>query len=369
VQGIERTLIRRIFDAAPPGAINLGLGEPDLPTPVEISLAGVAGIAEGRTHYTSTAGDPELRRAVAGRYPRIAGGPEGVLITAGSQEALYLGCLTLANPGSQILYPDPGYPAYATVARLVGAEPVAYPLRSGRSFRCVAEDVERRLTDRTELVVLCAPANPTGACHATQELKRLTDELARRGIAWLSDEVYAALTYDGPSASPADFAPGGGLVAGGLSKESRMTGWRLGWLVGPADTIARAAVVHQHIVTCAPALAQRSALAAFGERGRAARGRWLERLRKRRALMAHELGRIPGLGVTLPEGAFYFFVDVSRYGNAADICRRLLERRKVVTIPGAAFGKVAEGYLRLSFSAGREDIRRGVGAIREELTG
>ncbi len=190
---IQRTLIRQVFDAAPPDAINLGLGQPDLPTPPNVCLAGLDAICRGRTGYTSTAGDPDLRQAVAERYGPFAAGAESVLITVGSQEAMFVSCLALVDPGAEVLFPDPGYPAYETVARLVGAEPVGYPLRPETGFRLLAEDVEGRLTSKTRLVILCAPSNPTGACPDREELRSVTDLLEARGIPWVSDEIYAGL--------------------------------------------------------------------------------------------------------------------------------------------------------------------------------
>ena len=163
MDGIERTLIRRIFDGAPKGSINLGLGQPDLPTPARICLAGIDGIVSGKTGYTSTAGDPAVRAAVAARYPGFAGGPENVVVTIGSQEAVFAAAMTLVDAGDEVLVPDPGYPAYPVVAQLLGATPAPYPLRPERGFRIDPADVVSRLTPRTRLVILCSPSNPTGA--------------------------------------------------------------------------------------------------------------------------------------------------------------------------------------------------------------
>jgi aspartate/methionine/tyrosine aminotransferase len=357
---MERTLIRQIFDAAPRDAINLGLGEPDLPTPDAICEGGLRAIEERRTGYTTTAGDPELRRAVADRYPDAAGGPENVLITVGSQQALFTACLTLVEPGTEVLYPDPGYPAYPTVVRLVGADPVPYRLAADRGFQLDAEAVEQALSPRTSLAILCAPSNPTGACHPPEALRSVVDLLAARGIPWLSDEVYAALTFEQPALSPSSLAPAGGLVVSSLSKEASMTGWRVGWLVGPEQAIARATAVHQHQVTCSPGISQRAALAAFGDEGRRAIAEWRERLRQRRELMGEALSHLPGVGFRRPEGGFYYFVDVSAHGHSLEIARRILERHKVVTIPGEAFGEHGAGYLRLSFAADEREIVEGV---------
>lgn len=368
LDGIEKSLIRRIFDSAPPGAINLGLGQPDLPTPAPLALAGVSAIAEGRTGYTPTAGDPELRQAVAGRYPTLASGADNVLITVGSQEGIFLVCLSLLDPGSELLYPDPGYPAYPMVARLLGATPVPYPLRAECGFSLRAEDVEQRLTSRTGIVLLSAPSNPTGAGHAAPELEALLPVLRSRAIPWVSDEVYGALTYDDQGALPGEISPDGGLVISGLSKELSMTGWRIGWVVGPQAIVSRAIGVQQYLVTCASSVSQRAALGAFTPEGRACGREYLARLCRRRSLMAHELAKIPDIRFAMPHGGFYFFVDVSAYGSSLELGRRILQRAGVITIPGPAFGAGGEGYLRLSFAAGESDIVRGVRSMGKELS-
>jgi aspartate/methionine/tyrosine aminotransferase len=367
MSGIERTLIRQVFDSAPPDAINLGLGQPDLPTPALASLAGTAGIAAGKTGYTSTAGDMALRAAIAESYRPFASKPEEAVVTVGSQEAMFAACLTLVDAGREILYPDPGYPAYPVVARLIGARPVSYPLRPERRFRLDPRDVEERLTDRTALVILLAPSNPTGACIDREDLRVLVEQLENRGIPWVSDEIYAGFTYEDRFVSPMEFSNGGGLVISGLSKDMSMTGWRIGWVVGPERIIARIIAAHQYLVTCAPSISQCAALAAFSPDGAVERARYLDIFRRRREIMAEELSLIPDLRFSLPEGAFYFFVEVSAYGESLEIGKRILENRKVVTIPGEAFGKNGAGFLRISFAAPDETIREGVGRIAEEL--
>jgi aspartate aminotransferase len=367
LDGIERTMIRRIFDSAPPGAINLGLGQPDLPTPAALALAGIAGIVRGHTGYTTTAGLEPLRRAVAARYRGAVAGAEGVVITVGSQEAMYACCLALVDPGDEILYPDPGYPAYPMVAKLVGARAKPYSLDPALGFRPRASDVLACLSDRTRLVVLTAPSNPTGACPAPAEVERLVRGLGERGVPWLSDEVYAAFVYDGEAVSPIEQAPEGGLVISGLSKELSMTGWRLGWVAGAPGMIERVTAVHQYLVTCAPSLSQHAALAAFGPEGERARRSYLEIFRRRRERMGRALGRIDGLAVVPPDGAFYYFVDVSAWGDSIEIAARLLDRHRVITIPGEAFGDGGRGHLRISFAASDEAIDRGIASLAEEL--
>jgi len=366
---LERTLIRRIFDSAPSDAINLGLGQPDLATPEAVCVAGIAAIRAGRTGYTSTAGDPELREAIARRYAPFASGPESVVVTAGSQEAMFVALLCLVDPGDEVLLPDPGYPAYPVVADLVGAVPVTYPLRPERAFRIDPEDIASRLTERTRVVILCSPSNPTGAVNRGEHVETLVRLLERRGVPWVSDEVYAGFAYEGEAPSPRRWSADGGLIVSGLSKDLSMTGWRVGWIVGPGALVERLSAIHQYLVTCASSISQAAALGAFSEEGIAATSEYVEIFRRRRALMAGELSRIPGIRFTLPDGAFYFFVDVSRFGSSLALGRRILERRNVVTIPGEAFGEGGRGYLRISFAAADSDIVRGVRAIGEELSG
>ena len=369
LDGLDRTLIRRIFDSAPKGAVNLGLGEPAMPTPATIALAGVQGIVSGRTTYTSTAGELALRAAVAGHYGSALEGPESVLITSGSQEALFACCLALVDPGDELLYPDPGYPAYATVAHLVGARPVAYELPTTNGFRPRFADLQQHLSERTRLVILNSPSNPTGSCLSRDEMGDLLASLSERGIAWISDEIYGGLRYESEAFSALEMSDGGGLVVSGLSKELCMTGWRVGWVVGDPTVVSRILPVHQHLVTCASSVSQNAALQAFSEEGYRARRECLEIFRSRRDLMAEELSQLPAVSFDLPDGAFYFFVDVSEHGDDLELCRRILERRQVITMPGQAFGARGKGYLRLSFGATEEAIREGMAGIRRELNG
>jgi aspartate/methionine/tyrosine aminotransferase len=367
MDGIERTLIRRIFDAAPPGSINLGLGQPDLPTPPRISLAGIDGIVAGKTGYTGTAGDPAVRAAVAARYPGVASGASSVVVTIGSQEAVFASVMTLVDAGDEVLVPDPGYPAYPVVARLLGAQPVTYPLRPERAFRIDPADVVSRLTPSTRLVILCSPSNPTGAMDFEADLETLARALASRGVPWLSDEIYSGFAYERPAPSISRFMPSGGLVVSGLSKDLSMTGWRIGWVVGPEAVVARITAAHQYLVTCASSVSQAAALVALGKEAETDRAAYLAIFRRRRALMADELRRIPRLPVSMPDGAFYFFLDVRGFGRSLEIAERLLRDRRVIVIPGEAFGSGGVGFLRVSYAAQDDDIRTGIRALGEEL--
>jgi aspartate/methionine/tyrosine aminotransferase len=275
--------------------------------------------------------------------------------------------MTLVDAGDDILVPDPGYPAYPVVGRLLGATPIAYPLRPERSFRLDPDDVVSRLTPRTRLVILCSPSNPTGAMDLPADLERLAGELRRRGVPWLSDEIYSGFAYERPAPSISRFHPEGGLVVSGLSKDLSMTGWRIGWVVGPEGVVSRITAAHQYLVTCASSVSQAAALAALDARSVPDRVRYLEIFRRRRALMADELGRIPRLPMTMPDGAFYFFIEVRGFGSSLAIAEGLLQRERVIVIPGEAFGPGGAGFLRVSYAAADDDIRNGVRALGREL--
>jgi len=368
VASLERTLIRQIFDEAPAGAINLGLGQPDLPTPAELCLEGVRGIAEQRTGYTTTAGDPGLRAAIAEEYGEFARGVESVVVHVGSQEALFCTVMALCDPGDELLYPDPGYPAYRTLATLAGAAPVPYPLRPERAFRLDPADIEGRLTRRTRAVIVCSPGNPTGAVHGAAEIEHLAGRLEHHGVPWVSDEIYRGFSYVGEVPTLSRHS-GAGVVVSGLSKTHAMTGWRVGWAVADPQLAARITALHQYVATCAPSISQAAARAAFRPAGREAAERYRLLFAGRRELMASELTRHRGLSFALPDGAFYFFVRVEGENDSVALARRILERERVITIPGPAFGEGGEGYLRLSFAASERSISEGVRAIGRVVGG
>ncbi|HYP54299.1 MAG TPA: aminotransferase class I/II-fold pyridoxal phosphate-dependent enzyme, partial [Pyrinomonadaceae bacterium] len=223
-------MIRQVFDRALPGSINLGLGEPDLPTPDVIREAAARVVREEQNGYTQHAGLPALRERVADDYQFTRGKPGRVVVTAGSQEALYLALLTLVDEGDEVLLPDPGFVAYPTIVRMAGGTPVFYKLPASSDFEFDAEDFRRRLTPRTRAVVLISPSNPTGRTLSAEDLAAMAAALEGSGAYLVSDEIYRELYYTTerpPSAS--DFYPRT-LVVGGLSKSLSMTGWRLGWL-------------------------------------------------------------------------------------------------------------------------------------------
>jgi aspartate/methionine/tyrosine aminotransferase len=365
-EGLERSLLRRIADKADPSCINLGLGELSFPTPRIVLDAVSREIGHWPLGYTANPGLPELRSRIAA----LAGGdidPERVCVTSGAEEALFLSLSVLLDPGDEVLVPDPGFPAYAAIARLWGGIPVSYPLRREDRFALRSGLIEPRLSERTRAVIINSPANPTGAVHSSGELERLAGILSGRGILPISDEVYRNLYYGGARpASIRSWFPEA-IVVDSLSKSASMTGWRLGWSIVPPDLSQAVTAVHQLAVTCASVPAQRAGLLVLEGAADLERRENQEELGRRRASALAGLKARLGLPLIEPEGAFYIFVDVSSWaediGNSLEIAMALASEAKVVTIPGTAFGPGGEGFLRLSFAGSQEDFQEGLNRI------
>lgn len=361
--GLEKTLLRQIVDLADESCIDLGLGELDFPTPRAV-LANVSRhIGHWPLGYSANAGLPELRTAIAASLaPGVDSGR--VCVTSGSEEALFLVLAALVEAGDEVLIPNPGFPTYEKIVRLWGGLPVSYPLFWEDRFALRCEKIEPLLTDRTKAIILNSPGNPTGAVHPGSELERLAAILAGRGVVPVSDEVYRGIFYG--SAKPAsirDYWPGA-ITVDSLSKNAAMTGWRLGWCILPSEMVSPVVAIHQMAMTCASVPAQRAALTVFGGEADEERKAYLTELRRRRDLAAGVLKKRLGLPFFEPDGAFYIFLDVSawknEWGDSLDIARALVSRAKVVAIPGIAFGRRGEGFLRLSFAGKPEDFAEGV---------
>jgi len=367
LRGVEKSVIRQVFDRALPGSINLGLGEPDLPTPDVIRREAARVVLEEQNGYTTHAGLPALRERVASDYAQLRLAPEQVVVTAGSQEALYIALLTLVGEGDEVLIPNPGFVAYPTIVRMAGGTPRFYALPSARDFSFDAEDFRRQLTPRTKVVVCISPSNPTGRVLSRAELSEMARALEGSGAYLVSDEIYRDLyfTPERP-ASVSEFRPERTLVIGGLSKSMSMTGWRLGWLCGDADVLKSALVLHGYTTTCASTVSQKAALAAWTEEAAAARASMRETFRARRDHLLGLLSRELGLRAVATEGAFYTMVDVSAHGDSMSVAERFLEHR-VITVPGSAFGTEGEGHLRVSFCADTGVLEEGVRRMKEAL--
>jgi aspartate/methionine/tyrosine aminotransferase len=367
LRGIQKSMIRQVFDRARPGSVNLGLGEPDLPTPDVVRREAARVVSEEQNGYTTHAGLPHLRERVASDYPHLKLTPEQVVITAGSQEALYLALLTLVDEGDEVLIPDPGFVAYPTIVRMAGGTPKFYRLPASRDFAFDVEEFRRQLTPKTRVVVCISPSNPTGRVLSRGELAAMAGALEGSGAYVLCDEIYRDLYYtDGRPASFSEFRAGRAVVIGGLSKSMSMTGWRLGWLCGDADVVRSALVLHGYTTTCASTVSQKAALAAWTDEAESARAATRRTFRGRRDHLLGLLSGELGLRAVAPEGAFYTMVDVGAHGDSVAVAERLLEHG-VITVPGAAFGAEGEGFLRVSFCADLPVIEEGVRRMKRAL--
>ncbi|HEX8290371.1 MAG TPA: pyridoxal phosphate-dependent aminotransferase [Pyrinomonadaceae bacterium] len=367
LRGIQKSIIRQVFDRARPGSINLGLGEPDLPTPDVVRREAARVVAEEQNGYTTHAGLPALRERVASDHPRLGLTPEQVVVTAGSQEALYLALLTLVDEGDEVLIPDPGFVAYPTIVRMAGGIPKSYRMPAARGFAFDADEFRRALSPRTKVVVCISPSNPTGRVLSREELAAMGAALEGSGAYVVSDEIYRELyfTAERPS-SISEFRPERTLVIGGLSKSMSMTGWRLGWLCGDAAVVRSALVLHGYVTTCASTVSQKAGLAAWTDEAAAARAAMRRTFRERRDRLLGLLSSELGLRAVEPDGAFYTMVDVSALGDSMTVAERLLGGG-VITVPGAAFGPEGEGYLRVSFCADPDVLAEGVRRMGEAL--
>lgn len=361
LRGIERSPIRQITDRAKPGDISFGLGEPDLPTPDVIRREALRVIQEEQNGYTLQAGLPQLRELVVQDYPHLNLSTDQVIITAGSQEAMYLALMTLVEAGDEVLIPNPGFVAYPTITSMKGGCPTYYQLPAASDFSFDLAEFKRRLGSKTKVVVCTSPSNPTGRTLSRDELSGMAQAVAESGsdAFIISDEIYRDLYYTGERpASISEFYPRT-IVISGLSKSMSMTGWRLGWILGEQAVIAAAHLLHGYVTTCASTVSQKAALAAWSVEGSEARRQHRSTFQKRRDHLVGLIRSECGLRCVTPEGAFYTMVDIGRYGSSIEVAEAILEGG-VVTVPGNAFGSEGEGFLRCSFCTDLPVLTEGV---------
>jgi aminotransferase len=367
LQGIEKSMIRQIADRALPGSINFGLGEPDLPTPECIRNEAIRVINEEQNGYTLQAGIPVLREKIITEYPHLNLTIDDVVVTVGSSEALYCALMTLAEEGDEVLVPNPCFPAYLGIIQMSGAKTVYYRLPAEKGFAFDLEEFRKQITERTRVVMILSPSNPTGRVHTREELKQIAEVLEGTGIYVVSDEIYSDVYFtDERPASISEYYDKT-IVVGGLSKAMSMTGWRLGWLVGESEAMRSAFILHGYDVTCTSAVSQKAALKTWTPEGVAAKQNARDVYKKRREHILHEIETQLGLPAISPEGAFYTMLDVrSLADDEMEICEKFLQNR-VVTIAGKAFGSETAGFLRLSFCCDETKITEGISRMREAL--
>lgn len=358
VRGIEISGIRRMFEGAGKDAINLGLGQPDFPTPEHVREAGIRAIRDGRTGYTMNSGVPELREAISEKFRRENGltyAPDQVIVTAGASEALHIVMQALVEKGDRVLMADPGFVSYAALATLASGKPEGVPLDA--TLHIDVEAAKERM-DGARLFVLNTPANPTGMVESEESIRALVEYAADAGVTIVSDEVYEHFTYGKPHVSAARFGEDV-VTINATSKTYSMTGWRLGYMAAPKQVIDECIKVHQYCQACATSISQYAGLAALtGDQAPVSAMR--EEYHRRRDLVCNGLADL-GLSFPEPEGAFYAFVPME-----ADLFARIIAKG-VIIVPGTAFGIRAPAYARLSYAASQDDLRRALGRIREAV--
>jgi aspartate aminotransferase len=366
LRGIEKSAIRQLFDRAKPGDINLGLGEPDLPTPDVIRREAARVVTEEQNGYTTHAGWPALRERIVADVPQPNLTIDNVIVTAGSQEALYLALLSIVDEGDEVLLPNPGFVAYPAIARMAGGAAKYYRLPAADGFAFDVEDFRRQLSPRTKAVVVISPSNPTGRALSRHELQAMADAMRDTGAILISDEIYRDIYFDGGRpASPSEFYENT-VVLGGLSKSLSMTGWRLGWLCGPVEIARAALVLHGYVTTCASTVSQKAALAAWTHEAAAARQEIRRVFRQRRDDLLSLINEELGLRAVTPDGAFYAMVETRRFGASWEVAEKLLAGG-VIAVPGGAFGTESEGWLRVSFCADLPKLTEGVQRMKAAL--
>lgn len=353
--------------------IHLEIGQPDFPTFSNISLAGIRAIAEGYTRYTPPAGTPTARQTIA-RYMSARLDIEidwrQVIVGPGAKPLLALPMLALIEPGDDVLYPNPGFPTYKDIIQMAGGIPRPVPLRESNNFSFDLDVFDALLGDRTKLIILNSPANPTGGVIPAADLAHIA-EAAKAHDAWvLSDEIYTRLVYGIDRCPSIASLPGmieRTVVVDGFSKTYAMTGWRLGYGVMPAGIAERVALLLTHTVGCTASFTQIAGIEALnGPQGQVEAVR--TEYARRRDMMLEGLNAIPGITCQMPKGAFYAFPNITALGKSSgELANYLLEEAGVALLPGTAFGDMGEGYLRLVFANSTANIKRALAQIKEAL--
>jgi aspartate aminotransferase len=358
---IEISGIRKCFEGAGPGAVNLGLGQPDFDTPIHIKKAAIEAIERGATGYTPNCGLPELRSAIAEKFESENGidcTPEEIMVTSGASEALFLVIASLVDRGDEVLIGDPSFLSYAELTKLVGGIPVSVPL--DENLRLSPDALQARITNKTKLIIVNSPSNPTGSVQTGEQMKAIAELCDDNDICVLSDEVYEHFIYQGEHISPGQFSDNV-ITVNAVSKTYAMTGWRLGYLVAKGGSLEQLLKLHQYVQACASSISQAAATAAItGPQDCVFQMR--DEFRSRRDLMVKGF-REMGVELIEPEGAFYLFPKV----GDGDVVASQLSKAGVIVVPGSAFGSGGREHIRLSYAASRAELETALARMKDIL--
>ncbi len=362
----------RALEAKGRNIIHLEIGEPDFDTPSFIKEAAIKALWDGYTHYGPAQGLPVLREAAAEyltRSRKVEYEPDELVITPGAKPILFFSIMALVNPGDEVIYPNPGFPIYESMINYVGGVPVPLQLREENQFRVDVDELRRKVTSRTKLIVLNSPQNPTGSVLTKADLEGIAEVVRDRNLMVLSDEVYCQILYEGKFESLASL-PGMKekvILLDGFSKTYAMTGWRLGYAAARKDLIAIISKLMTNSVSCTASFIQIAGAAALrGPQGSV--GEMVSEFERRRNLIVDGLNSLPGVRCTRPAGAFYVFPNIAGTGmSSQEIADLMLYEGNVALLSGTCFGAHGEGFLRLSYANSQENIREALSRMRDTL--
>ena len=359
----------RALEAKGAHVVHLEIGEPDFDTPANIVESAITALREGWTHYGPSAGLPELQMAIAREATEVRGvefAPSQVVVTPGAKPIMFYVILALIDEGDEVIYPNPGFPIYESMIDFVGGVAVPVQLREDRGFRFDVGELRDKVTDKTKLIILNSPHNPTGGMLTRADLEEVARLAVERDIAVLSDEVYRRIIYEGEHYSIASL-PGmqeRTIILDGFSKTYAMTGWRLGYGIMPHDLAPHISRLMVNSASCTASFIQRAGVEAITG-PQTEPQRYVEEFRRRRDVVVDGLNEIPGFSCLRPQGAFYVFPNISQTGvPAQQMAEYLLVEAGVATLAGTAFGRYGEGYLRLSYANSVENIKLALERIK-----
>ena len=370
--GLKPSGIRKFFDIVSEmeDAISLGVGEPDFDTPWHIRDEGIYSLEKGRTFYTSNSGLMELRQEICNYIKRKQGvdydPKHEVLITVGGSEAIDIGLRAVINPGDEVLIPQPSFVSYEPCAIMAGGVPVIIELKAENEFRLTAKELEEAITEKTKILILPVPNNPTGAIMERKDLEEIAEVIRKHDILVMSDEIYAELTYKEKHVSIIEMEGmrERTILINGFSKAYAMTGWRLGYACGPREILEQMTKLHQFAIMCAPTTSQYAAVEALRNGDDDVREMCIAYNQRRRYLM--NAFREMKLSCFEPFGAFYVFPCIKEFGmTSEEFAERFLAEEKVAVVPGTAFGDCGEGYLRISYAYSMDNLKLAIGKLAD----
>ena len=372
IEGIQPSGIRKFFDVVSemPDAIFLGVGEPDFDTPYSVREEGIYALEKGRTFYTSNAGLKELREEISRylmrKYSLDYDADNEIMVTVGGSEAIDVALRCMVDPGDEVLIPTPCYVSYLPCAVMADAVPKMIELKAENQFKLTRQELIDSITDKTKILILAFPNNPTGAIMTREELEELVPVIIEHDLYVISDEIYSELTYDNKHCSIASL-PGmkeRTVTINGFSKAFAMTGWRLGYACAPKEIMKQMIKLHQFAIMCAPTNSQFAAIEALRNCDDDV-DRMVEAYNQRRRFLLNSFKEM-GIDCFEPFGAFYVFPSIAKFGmTSEEFANRLLREQKLAVVPGTAFGECGEGFVRISYAYSIENLKQGMDRIRK----